>query len=45
MYGPGKELPIEDTLSRAYLPDEGGNVLDEELDKHTYFPYQKTNWN
>ena len=31
-YRPGKELLIADTLSRAYLPDEGGNFLDEELE-------------
>ena len=31
-YRPGKELLIADTLSRAYLPDEGGNILDEELE-------------
>jgi hypothetical protein len=30
-YRPGKELLIADTLSRAYLPDKDGNILDEEL--------------
>ena len=31
-YRPGKELLIADTLSRAYLPDEDPNILDEELE-------------
>ena len=29
---PGKELHIADALSRAYLPDEGPNMLDEEIE-------------
>jgi hypothetical protein len=31
-YRPGKELLIADSLLRAYLPDEDGNILDEELE-------------
>lgn len=31
-YKPGKELFIEDTLLRAFLPDSTGGFLDEEIE-------------
>ena len=37
-YKRGKELYIADTLSRAYLPLEAGDTLDEELEVHVVLP-------